>query len=76
VASAAILVPVSLVPAITGVAGPAYFAWALALGLGQLAFAARFLLRRDDRTARVLFRATLIYLPALLLWLAAGCFLA
>jgi protoheme IX farnesyltransferase len=73
VVGALALVPVSLLPAIYGGAGAAYFVWALLLGLGQLAFAVAFLRRRNDRTARVLFRATLIYLPALLLWLAAGC---
>jgi protoheme IX farnesyltransferase len=72
VAAALLLVPVSLLPTRIGFAGPLYLVWALALGLGQLAWAVAFLLRRSDRTARGLFRATLIYLPALLLWLAAG----
>lgn len=71
VVAALALVPVSLLPAMVSFAGPAYFIWALALSLGQLFCAAAFLLRRNDRTARALFRATLIYLPALLLWLAA-----
>jgi protoheme IX farnesyltransferase len=70
VAAAFVLTPVSLLPALIGFAGPMYFAWALALGLGQLYYAAAFLLGRNDRTARALFRATLIYLPALLSWLA------
>lgn len=72
VAAVLFLIPVSLLPAAIGFAGPAYLAWALALGLGQLYCAAAFLRRRNDRTARALFRATLIYLPALLTWLAAG----
>lgn len=72
VAAALVLVPVSLLPTMIGFAGPTYLVWALALGLGQLYCAVAFLLRRNDRTARALFRATLIYLPALLLWLAAG----
>jgi protoheme IX farnesyltransferase len=74
VAAALVLVPVSLLPAMIGFAGPVYFAWALALTLGQLFYAVAFLLRRNDQTARALFRATLIYLPALLLGLAAGPF--
>jgi protoheme IX farnesyltransferase len=74
VAAALALVPVSLLPAMIGFAGPMYFIWALALGLGQLSCAVAFLLRRDDQTARVLFRVTLIYLPALLLGLAAAPF--
>jgi protoheme IX farnesyltransferase len=72
VAAALVLVPVSLLPTMTGLAGPTYLIWALALGLGQLYCAVAFLRRRDDRTARALFRATLIYLPALLLCLAGG----
>lgn len=70
-AAALVLAPVSLLPTLIGPAGPAYLAWALALGVGQLYCAWAFLLSRNDRTARALFRATLIYLPALLLWLAA-----
>lgn len=68
--SALALTLVSLSPALIGSAGPTYLAWAIALGLGQLYFAFAFLLNRNDRTARALFRATLIYLPALLTWLA------
>lgn len=66
------LVPLSLLPALISFASPAYFIWALALSLGQLIFALVFLWRRNEQTARALFRATLIYLPALLVWLAAG----
>lgn len=66
------LVPVSLLPAMIGYAGASYFIWALAVSLGQLFFATAFLLHRNDQTARALFRATLIYLPSLLVWLAAG----
>lgn len=72
VAAAAVLVPVSLLPAKLGLAGPFYLIWALLLGLGQLYCSLAFLRRRNDQTARALFRATLIYLPALLLWLAVG----
>lgn len=72
VVAALALLPVSLLPAMVSFAGSGYFIWALALSLGQLFFAVAFLLRINDQTARALFRATLIYLPALLLWLAAG----
>lgn len=68
------LVPVSLLPALISFAGPAYFLWALALGVGQLACAALFCLRMNDDSARVLLRASLIYLPALLIWLLIGPF--
>lgn len=76
VVGALALVPVSLLPATIGFAGPAYFVWALVLSLGLLGCAAAFLLRTTDPTARALFRATLVYLPALLLWLAASSFRA
>ncbi|MEO6808723.1 MAG: heme o synthase [Isosphaeraceae bacterium] len=72
VAAALVLVPLSLLPTMIGFASSAYLIWALALGLGQLYCAVGFLLRRNDRAARALFRATLIYLPSLLLWLAVG----
>jgi protoheme IX farnesyltransferase len=72
VVAAAVLIPVSLAPARLDLAGPSYLFCAVALGAGQLYRSAAFLRRRDDRTARALFRATLIYLPTLLLWLAAG----
>lgn len=72
VVAALALLPVSLLPAMISFAGPGYFIWALGLSLGQLFCSAAFLLRMNDQTARALFRATLIYLPALLFWLAAG----
>ncbi|HVX15540.1 MAG TPA: heme o synthase [Pirellulales bacterium] len=68
------LVPVSLLPSLISSAGPTYFIWALALSLGQLGCATAFLLRMNEQTARALLRASLIYLPALLLWLTAGPF--
>jgi protoheme IX farnesyltransferase len=58
------LVPVSLVPALSPHAGsPAiYTAWATLLGAGQACVALLFALRRDDRSARWLLRASLVYL--------------
>ncbi len=58
------LVPVSLVPAMSPQAGsPAiYCGWALALGAAQVAAATMFLIHRNDRSARRLLRASLIYL--------------
>lgn len=67
VLSALALVPVSLVPVMQQLGGGLYFGWTLALGLGQLACAVAFALRTNDRTARWLLRASLIYLPTLLL---------
>jgi protoheme IX farnesyltransferase len=64
VAAALALVPVSLVPALAPQAGsPAiYTAWAMVLGIGQAIAAALFAIHRDDRSARRLLRASLIYL--------------
>ena len=74
VIAALALVPVSLLPAVISFAGSTYFIWALLLSLCQLLCATAFLLRMNDHTARVLLRASLIYLPGLLLWLTAGPF--
>ena len=67
--AAALLIPVSLVPAIVPTSGSplTYLVWALALGIIQLGLAIRFALQRDDRSARHLLRATLLYLPT---WMA------
>jgi protoheme IX farnesyltransferase len=69
VMAALALVPVSLVPAVLPMAASAhvYFAWALLLGICQAACAIAFLVRLDERSARRLLRASLVYLPALLL---------
>lgn len=68
------LLPVSLLPALISFAGPAYFLWALALGVGQFGCAALFWLNMNDRSARILLRASLIYLPGLLIWLMIAPF--
>jgi protoheme IX farnesyltransferase len=64
VAAALVLVPVSLVPALSPQAGsPALFCWwTLLLGVGQAATAVLFLVERDERSARRLLRASLLYL--------------
>jgi len=62
------LVPVSLVPAVVGVAGLAYFWFALALGVSFLFLAARFAALRSEGRARALFYGSLVYLP--LIWAA------
>ncbi len=63
---ASVLVPVSLVPTLIGLAGRTYFAGALGLGLAFLALALRFAWRRTNDTARHLFLGSISYLP--LLW--------
>jgi heme o synthase len=65
---AAALLPVSLVPALTGVAGSLYLGIAVVLGLGLLVLAWRFAARRDAPAARALFFGSIIYLP--ILWVA------
>jgi protoheme IX farnesyltransferase len=67
VVCALVLVPVSLVPAVLEPAFGVYFGWALVLSLAQLACAVLFCLRLDETSARRLLRASLIYLPAILL---------
>lgn len=60
------LVPVSLVPALIGIAGRVYFVGAALLGIGFLAVGLQFARRRDNETARRLFLASISYLPLLL----------
>jgi protoheme IX farnesyltransferase len=65
------LLPVSLLAALL-TAGSGrwwYLGLTLLLGITQLACAVLFLRRRSERNARRLLRATLLYLPALLLCL-------
>lgn len=68
------LIPVSLIPA-WHLIEPVYFAGALMLGIGQLLCAAAFLFHRNDTTARRLLRASLVYLPALLVLLLSVPFI-
>ncbi len=62
--SASLLV-VSLAPAVAGLAGPAYVTGASLLGVGLTFFALRLARARDLVSARVLFVASVLYLPAL-----------
>jgi heme o synthase len=65
---AAALWPVSLMPAVVGLAGAPYSVIATALGFAFIAQAALFARRRSTATARRLFLVSIIYLP--LLWAA------
>lgn len=72
VAIALALLPVSFIPLLFAPHASLLMAVALALGVYQLACSWGFLLQRNDITARRLLRASLIYLPAvLLIYLAA-----
>jgi protoheme IX farnesyltransferase len=69
VLGAALLVPVSLIPAVipTGGSPLLYLTWTFALGAVQAALAIRFAIFRDTHSARLLLRASILFLPA---WLA------
>jgi protoheme IX farnesyltransferase len=64
VVGALALVPVSLVPAMSPQSGSiaVYSVWTLVLGAMQIVAATLFLFHRDDRSARRLLRASLVYL--------------
>ncbi|MCE9553629.1 MAG: heme o synthase [Planctomycetes bacterium] len=66
VLSAAVLVPISLLPTLLMRAGSVYFLLALVLSVFQLACAVSFALQMNDITARRLLRASLVYLPMLM----------
>ncbi len=68
---AAALVPASMAPTVLGVAGGFYFVGAVVLSVGFLLIALRAARRSSDIHARNLFRASLVYLPALLVLMAA-----
>jgi protoheme IX farnesyltransferase len=66
------LLPVGLLPALLGISGPASAAAALVLGGLFVASALNFAADRTDARARTVLRASLVYLPALLLALVLG----
>jgi protoheme IX farnesyltransferase len=63
-----VLVPVSLLPAVVGLAGQTYLVAAVALGIGFLGLALQFARSRDLAAARRLFLGSVVYLP--LIWAA------
>jgi protoheme IX farnesyltransferase len=69
VSYALVLIPVGLLPATVGLAGPVYFVGALVLGLLYVAAAVRFWLDASDLCARRLLRTSFLYLPAILVLL-------
>jgi protoheme IX farnesyltransferase len=62
-----VLIPVSMALTATGTAGALYAAGALLVGLLYLASGISFARRRDRESARLLLRASVLYLPALLI---------
>ena len=69
-ANAVLLVPLSLLPALLGYAGAAYFIGALVLGVVMVLMAAPLVTDRTTRAARRLLLASVAYLPALLALMA------
>lgn len=71
VLAALALLPISFIPALVsvGYGSPIYLIAAFVLGGGQLWYAIRFFVRRDEQSARWLLRASLVYLPALFAFL-------
>ena len=65
---AAALWPVSLLPAVVGIANAPYSIVATVLGFGLIALSAQFARARTTKTARTLFLYSIVYLP--LLWIA------
>jgi heme o synthase len=63
---ASVLVPMSLVPTLIGLAGRVYFAGALVMGVAFLALGILFARERTNESARRLFLGSITYLP--LLW--------
>ncbi len=66
VVTALVLIPVSLIPAVlpTGGSPLVFLVWTFSLGVVQFALSVRFALMRDEASARLLLRGTLLYLPA------------
>lgn len=64
---ALLLLPVSVLPSALGLAGNAYLAGALLLGLAYAGLGVALLLERTNRRAWRLFVASVVYLPVLLL---------
>lgn len=62
---AAVLIPVTLLPTVVGLAGGVYLAGALVLGVALLTLATAFARDRTAPRARRLFLASLLYLPVL-----------
>lgn len=72
ITAALVLVPVSLVPCLSQPAGGVLSAWALLLGIAQLACAVGFFWQMSEQSARRLLWASLVYLPAMMGLLALG----
>jgi protoheme IX farnesyltransferase len=71
--TAALLIPIGLLPTWLGLAGRGYYVVALLAGVAFTSYAARWAARKDRDGARKLFLASLVYLPMVLTaWMALG----
>ena len=61
------LIPLSVLPTLLGLSGVVYMAGAILLGLGMLAAAILLTISRSNLDARRLLKASVIYLPLLLI---------
>lgn len=61
-----VLIPVSLLPSVIGMSGSVYTVGALVAGIGMLVYAVLFARSRSVASARAELRASIVYLPALL----------
>lgn len=61
-----LMIPISLIPTVIGMSGIAYFCGALLLGIYLLNAGFSFIKSGEDKDARKLLRASLVYLPAIL----------
>src|ERR1039457_857236 len=69
---AIVMLPVSLAPALLGLAGPVYIGGALLLGAGLLVLAVRMAAEQSRRQAQRLLLGSVLYLPGLLGLMALG----
>ena len=69
-----VLLPVTLLPTLIGLAGPIYFIGAILLGAGFVWYAAQFSWKISTKCAQRLFRYSIFYLPVLLLLLVLDKF--
>jgi len=67
-----LLLPVSLVPYFISLTGPFYMVGAILLGMSLLGVSYYFLSRPNNRSAKILFMSTILYIPLLSFLMIAG----
>ncbi|MDD5730121.1 MAG: heme o synthase [Candidatus Omnitrophica bacterium] len=66
-----LLVPVSVLPFWSGISGRVYYFGALSLGIALVVFSLKLFFSGSDEDTRLLFKASVAYLPALILLIVA-----